>query len=132
MSTAEPVEVLDDVVGATVLDAAGLLVARPRLEQLGVAGEQLVFMAGTLSAGLSFSAGRAGIDCCDDLRGRAWAEHLCHRERLPVVDICDRFLLSYGGPQHVSPNLDNSCGKEKDLVGSGFPADLFLYFALCP
>ena len=70
-----------------MVDAAGLLVAGPRLEQLGVAGEQLVFMAGTLSAGLSFSAGRAGIDCWNDLRGRAWAEHLCHRVRLPVVDI---------------------------------------------
>ena len=80
------------MVGATLVDTAGFVVAGPRLEQLGLAGERFIFMAGSPSAGLSFSAGRTGTDCCDDLRGRAWAEHLCHRERLPVVDICDRFL----------------------------------------
>ena len=63
MSTAEPVEVLDDVVGAPALGPTGRMVARPRLEQLGVAGERYVFMAGALSAGLSFSVGRARTDC---------------------------------------------------------------------
>ena len=58
-----------------------------------MAGERFVFVAEAPSAGLGLSAGRTGLYCCHGLRGRAWAEHLCHRERLPVVNKRDRFLL---------------------------------------